>query len=285
MFGLKSWLLRLIAVAIVGGLITTTARAQAPAWDRAELAKRLEAGEPLVVHVTVALCDNRQVDCGSGVAGRPADLAHNLYWGAIFGARRFLERKGSQFERVSVARIDDVVLERAVYRRFVSAKRWRLSRTEPIEQVVVLDAVHGEAIDQAVQGFWTNATRGKELSFRDGGRERRVHARVAGYVGHNRLMDGLELPKAEAASSDALPSFVLACHSESYFGASLRRAGSQPLVTTRALMAPEGYVLEAVLLGIGDGADDKEVRRRAVAAYAKWQRLSHGAASWIFAPR
>ena len=53
-------------------------------WNGGDLRRDVAAGKPLVVHVTVALCSNDQVDCGSGVAGRPGDLAHNLYWGAIF---------------------------------------------------------------------------------------------------------------------------------------------------------------------------------------------------------
>ncbi len=54
---------------------------------------------------------------------------------------------------------------------------------------------------------------------------------------------------------------------------------------TKALMAPEGYVLDAVLKGLGDNASEPELRQRAVLAYAKWQKLSPGAASSIFAKR
>ncbi len=38
-------------------------------WDRARVVADLRAGKPLVVHVTVALCSNRQIDCGSAIAG------------------------------------------------------------------------------------------------------------------------------------------------------------------------------------------------------------------------
>lgn len=253
-------------------------------WSPAAIRKAIGRGEPLVVHVTVALCSNDQVDCGSKLAGRAGDLRNNLYWGAIFGARRFLERKGSEYERVSVGKLDDVVLERAVYRRRVPPKRWGLSQKQPVEQLVVLDAVHGDAIDRAVSGFWRTATSGTRLRIDDGGRERSVDVHVAGYVGHNRLMDGLELGAPAGKPKDALPAFVLACYSEGYFGDKLRKAGAEPLVMTRQLMAPEGYVLVAVLSGIGDGVPKKEIRRRAVAAYAKWSRLSDRAAGGIFAP-
>ena len=52
----------------------------------------IHSGKPLVVHVTVPLCSNTQIDCGSAVAGDPDRLETNLYWGAAFGHRRFFDR-------------------------------------------------------------------------------------------------------------------------------------------------------------------------------------------------
>lgn len=262
--------------------LSGSARAEA-SWDPGAIREDLEAGRPLVVHVRVALCSNAQIDCGSPIAGRPRDLAHNIYWGAIFGARRFLERKGSAYTRLSLQKIDEVTLERAVYRRRIPTTRWKLRRAGSVDEIVVLDAVDGTKIDQAVTGFFGAAAHGESIVVNDGDGERTLRVHVAGYVGHNRLMDGLGLPDAEN-DTEALPSFVLACYSERYFGNKLRRAGSRPLVTTRQLMAPEGYLLEAVLRGIGDGATEKEIRRLAVATYAKWARLSDAQARWIFAP-
>jgi hypothetical protein len=54
---------------------------------------------------------------------------------------------------------------------------------------------------------------------------------------------------------------------------------------TRNLMAPEGYVLDAITKALGEDAPREDVRRRAVEAYARWQRISPAAASSIFAPR
>ena len=79
-----------------------------------------------------------------------------------------------------------------------------------------------------------------------------------------------------------MPSFVLACYSESYFAETLHEAGSIPLVTTRALMAPEGYVVDAAVRGLGDNASARGVRDGVVRAYEKWQRLSFGVASAMF---
>jgi hypothetical protein len=48
-------------------------------------------------------------------------------------------------------------------------------------------------------------------------------------------------------------------------------------------MAPEGYLVDAIARGLGENAGPAELRRRAVAAYAKWQKLTPGQAGGIFA--
>lgn len=280
--------LPIAAIALLGLLATHPAPAQpkAAAEDpSASWRPRAEAdvrqGAPFVIRVVVALCDNALIDCGSELAGRPSSLRHNLYWGAIFGAQRFLERKRSQFTLLAVEQPGGGILERRIYERAAPGKLWGLSAEKKVRQVVVLDAVDGKAIDHAVDSFYHAASGGDSVVIPGGAIKAKVH--VVGYVGHNRLMDGRRLPVASRASSRATPSFVLACESDAYFSPGLRRAGSEPVVMTRALMAPEGYVLAAVLRGLGDGKPRAEIRKGAVQAYANWQKLSYGAASWIFA--
>ncbi len=239
--------------------------------------------KPLVIHVIVPLCSNAQIDCGSPVAGKPDRLDTNLYWGALYGHRRFFERKTSDFTRVDVARGRGALLERAVYRRRIPATTFGGIEGQTIEQLVVLDAYHGDSIDQAVDNFWNRATSGGVVRFHDGETEREVRVSIVGYAGHNRLMDGIRLPPAPKDRRGAIPSFVLACASEPYFGPALRAAGSETLVMTRSLMAPEGYVLDAVVRAIGENAPPMQIRASAVKAYAQWQKLSAGAAGSIFA--
>jgi hypothetical protein len=249
-------------------------------WVEDDLAQ----GRPLVVEVFIPLCSNDQIDCGSGVAGRPGSLRTNLYWGAVFGARRFLERRGSGWTRLDLSEVDDVELQRAVYRRTVPARRWGLSRSDPVELIAVLHAIHGSSIEHAVTRFWNRAAGGGSVTFHDGNTSRTERVHAVGYAGHNRLLDGMKLPPAQR-SWEPVPAFVLACYSERYLANPLLKVGSQPLVMTRALMAPEGYLLDAVLRGLGDNQSTRELRARAVRTYAKWQRLGHGQASGIFAPR
>ncbi len=148
------------------------------------------------------------------------------------------------------------VLEQLVYRRVVPGARWNSEKD--IEQLVVLRAVHGAQIDAAVRDFYRYATQGAVVSFKEGDVERRVRVHVAGYAGHNRLMDSVTLEQIvgrrgrKRRRSHHLPCFVFACRSAPYFSQALSDAGSNPLVMTRDLMAPEGYIIEAMARGLGD---------------------------------
>jgi hypothetical protein len=74
------------------------------------------------------------------------------------------------------------------------------------------------------------------------------------------------------------PLVVLACISKRYFSAAVRNTGAAPLLWTTGLMAPEAYTLDAALLAWAMGGNAAEVKERAAAAYAKWQKCSLGAA-------
>ena len=251
-------------------------------WSTGTLAaKQVAAGQPLVIRLFVPLCSNDQIDCGSSLAGKAGDLEHNLYWGAVFGVRHFFDRKNSGWERVVVDQ-GKLEIERVVYRREVSGARW--GKDGSVEELIVVSAVHGDRIDEAVSAFWNVASSGARITFDDGNGKRSVTASIAGYAGHDRLMDADEaLPLLpEKPTGSALPSFVFACYSEKYFGPSLRRVGSEPLVTTKALMAPEAYVVDAAARALGENATRRELRSQVVAAYAKWQRITPGVASTMF---
>jgi hypothetical protein len=210
----------------------------------------------------------------------------NLYWGALYGAKRFFDRRDSGFERVDTDPVAATApwLDRAVYRRWVSGASWGLEGRR-VEQLVALQAAHGARIDEAVDHFWSVATGGATVGFRDGARDRQERVHVVGYAGHNRLMDGKRLPAGPSRGSSApIPSFVFACLSDRFFSAPLRAAGSLPMVTTRAFIAPEGYAVHAAVTSLGDNAPLEGVRARVVSAYAKWQRIPTPTASRLFAP-
>lgn len=246
-----------------------------------EAAQRaVQKGAPFVVHVTVPLCSNAQIDCGSTIAGRPRDLAHNVYWGAIFGARRFFERKSAGWQPVAVEPGSGDVLERAIFRKWIPKERWGTSKD--VEALVVLEAIAGDRIDAAVDRFYGLAARGGAVRVTEGGVARSLDVHVAGYAGHNRLLDGKKPPAPGPGKLAPVPTFVLACYSESWFSPSLRAAGASPLFTTKALVAPEGYVIEALVTALASKRTARDAGDAAIDAYASWQKLKRGVASAMF---
>jgi hypothetical protein len=265
-------------------LLSPTAWAGEPGWSAAAPAvrKAVRRGAPLVVQVIVPLCHNNQIYCGEHGLGSPGNLRTNLYWGALYGVPRFFARRELGYQALEDQTAPEGVLERRAFRRFVSGKPWGSARD--VELIVVLDAVHGAHIDDAVRRFYDAATTGGTLSLRDGKR-RRVRISAAGYAGHNRLMDGLKLPEPPTDRRAALPALVLACYSDKYFSGALERAGVTPLVTTTGFMAPEGYVVEAAVRALGEDASPAEMRAATARAYARWQRIDVHSAAWLFERR
>jgi hypothetical protein len=251
--------------------------------DTPSIGAAVRAGHPFVVRVVVPLCSNEQIDCGSGVAGRAGDPDTNLYWGAAFGMRRHFDRLTHVWELVQAERPDaSPVVARRVYRRWGRGEPW--GATGKVEQLVVLEAMHGDAIYDAAAGFWTLAAGGGHVEFDDGGQLRREAVHVAGYAGHNALAPGHRRAGAalSAVESAPIPSFALGCQTERIAAGHLRNLGSAPLVTTRQNMAPEGYVVEAVVRALGDNATKSLLRARVVASYARFQRIPTSQASSVF---
>jgi hypothetical protein len=249
----------------------------------------VQSGQPLTLLVVVALCDSALIACGGQGAGDPGSLDKNLYWGRAFGARRYFDETAKKrgWQRVAQETGAGPVLEQLVYRRWVKASAWYPAASadapELVEQLVVLRAVHGRQIDAAVQDLYRFAGQGADVVFEQQGEKRRVPVHVVGYAGHNRLMDGVTLTPAATGGRRALPSFVFACRSAPYFSETLSDLGSQPLVMTRDLMAPEGYIIEALARGLGDHTSTRELYERVVLSYARWQRIPERTARSIFA--
>jgi hypothetical protein len=265
--------------------LSSVACAGAEPWSAAypAIAERVRSGGVLTVHMVVPLCHEDQVACGGMRAGAPGDLAHNLYWGAVFGHDRFLSRKASAWRRIGGSEVTGSHLARSVFgRSFAGAP---FGRAEPIDVVVVLDAFHGDAIDAVVDRFFAETERGAEVTFTSSGTARRLSVDVVGYAGHNRMLDGKQAPAiGPVATRRPVPSFVLACRSHQTFAGPLAARGSSLLVAARDLVAPEGYVLDAVVDGLARNEAAASIRQRAVRAYAHWQHLEPKVAGTIFAP-
>lgn len=217
------------------------------------------ASPPAKVHevlVVVPLCDGSALACGNGALGDPKSLDGNLYWGAMYGAERFLA-KAKGFRVVSRADTPD-------------AKRPALLRETVIERDGVrlrLQAWDGTRIDDALASFLEETRSAK-------------HDLVV-WAGHDRLMD-VAAPQVAHAEKDANVA-VLACESAKYFGPVLDGMGATSLALTRTFMAPEAYLLEALANSIAQhGLDRARTRGALIAAYAKYQRISPKAAGTVF---
>lgn len=261
--------------------------AAAPPWS--EVAARAEldaaAGQPLVAHVIVPLCDNEH----QGIVPVPVQLGdggdpdRNLFWGAAFGVRTFFTRQAGW----TLVRLEENpaegVLERILLRRVIQRNG------APVTCFVVAEAWDGARMPEAMERFLSLAAGGAPqfvaLPAGDplGGFNAGGASHFVAFVGHDGFMD-FSLAAWPDAALEAEPRAcaVFACASQTFFALPLERAGPHRTVLTTGLMAAEAYTLAAVLEGFfaGDGPD--ALRERAAAAYDRYQKCGLRAARRLF---
>ena len=231
------------------GLLSLLATAPAPAVE---------------IEVFVPLCDNALIACGRAAAGDPRSLKANLYWGAAYGAERFLSRapgfrvRSRRDGAPGSAILRELVIERTPAR---GERTVRLS----------LHAYAGDRIDTALEDFLRAAAGASQ-------------ADLVVWAGHDRLMDRLPPETQPTPGTTPKPAAVLACMSEQYFGPVLQSLGTRPVVLTRTMMAPEAYLLEALASAVArHGPTEPAAFRTAlVDAYARYQRITPRAAGTVF---
>src|SRR5215213_11047777 len=223
-----------------------------------------------VIHVLVALCDNEN----QGIVPVPAflgngeDTVKNLYWGAAFGVKTFFSRSANWQKLGEINNPKENVLQRIVFKH----KRQNV--------YLVADAYRGSRMRETVDDFFAAVAGARRENVTAGDVTLQIlgTANLVAFVGHNGLMDfDLENQPAKK-DDDARAAVVLACASRNYFSAPLRKTSASPLLWTSNLMAPEAYILHDALEGWTRGETDEQVRTRAAAAYAKYQKISLNAA-------
>ena len=196
-------------------------------------------GEPRLVHVFVALADNKY----QGIVPVPAalgngeDAAHNLYWGAAFGVRTFLRHSPEWKELSTAENPNSYVVERTIFRHSATGT------------LLVADAYRGREIKRAILDFYTSATGRPE-------EPDNTHAKadkdklqlpqtvaLSVYVGHDGLMDFSIDNNFAGVSNERREVMILACASKAFFAPKLRETGAVPALWTTGLMAPEAYTL------------------------------------------
>jgi hypothetical protein len=234
---------------------------------------------PRVAHVFVALADN----VNQGIVPVPAkigngqDPANNLYWGAAFGVKSYFRTSPGWVQIQCGAGPKPSVMERCVF------------RNEKSNFFVVADAYDGSQIRQTVTDFLSAAARLEKeiLALKTKSGDVRLEiggaSEVIAYVGHDAFMD-FNIPKISARLDEHRPKvIILACASKPYFGPYLRVTGSEPILWTTGLMAPEAYSLRAALEGVIDGENGEQIRQRAAVAYDKFQKCGLRGAQRLFA--
>lgn len=231
---------------------------------------------PRFVHVFVALADNVH----QGIVPVPAalgngdDAPRNLYWGAAFGMKTFF-RRSADWETISEAQSPSgYILASVLFRH-------RASGT-----LLLADAYRGSEIRRALTDFF-RAAAGIQLE-RSAPRESGAHvpvpdaADLVAYIGHDGLMDFSLSPDFRGKAAGSRPAIILACASRAYFSKTLQDSGADPLLWTTGLMAPEAYTLHAALEGWIAKESKVQIRQRAAAAYARYQKCSLAAALRLF---
>jgi hypothetical protein len=232
--------------------------------ETAEIAKIKNPGK--VVHVLVALCDNEN----QGIVPVPAflgngeDTRKNLYWGAAFGVKTFFSKSQNWQKLAEIDNPKENVLQRIVFKH----------KTENV--YLVADAYRGSKMRETVDDFFAAAAGAKRenVALKDLTLQILGSANLVAFVGHNGLMDFKLENQPAKRDDDVRDAVILACASRNYFSAPLKKTSANPLLWTSNLMAPEAYILHDALEGWTRGESDEQVRNRAAAAYAKYQKIS-----------
>ncbi|TNE49954.1 MAG: hypothetical protein EP344_17670 [Bacteroidetes bacterium] len=248
-------------------------------FDRDSILLRLQdkinLGEILTVHTFVPLCDNEHqgIVPVNAQLGDGQNLRTNLYWGAGYGVRTFFQRDRTWKQLQMVADPSSSVLERVIFEKtFPNGAR----------VLLVADAYRGDRMQECLHDYLSALAglRPDTLALADSGF---VIQRpdLAIFNGHNGLMD-METEQIIQTGTGQIDAAVIACISNRYFNEPLRCAGAYPVVTTRQLMAPEAYVLHAIIENWALLNSAAQIRKQAANAYARYQKCSYRGASAIF---
>ena len=188
---------------------------------------------PVEIEVFVPLCDNALIVCGRSAAGDPRSLEANLYWGAAYGAERFLSRAPGFTVR---SRSEGSPGSAVVLRGELVLERTPAKGERPVR--LSLHAYAGDQIDTALEDFLRAAGGGSP-------------ADLVVWAGHDRLMDRVPPRMEPSTQRSPRPVAVLACMSEQYFGPVLQSLGAVPVVLTRTIIGARGLPPRSP--GGGDG--------------------------------
>jgi hypothetical protein len=228
------------------------------------------------IHVFVALCDNTY----QGIVKVPAkigngqDAANNLYWGAMYGVKTVFSRDAA-WENVPIhGPAIPEILQQKLFRHKASGTLMLAEAWDGRSMEACLKAYF-----ESAAGSYTRAVEGKEGKAEQFGGK----SDLVVFVGHNGLMDFTPQWELQAVQGPKPQTMAFCCYSNSYFSPTLRTLNEGGLrVSTYGLMAPEAYLLQAVLKAWIAGQNAVAQREAAAVAYNHYQKCGLNAARRLF---
>jgi len=217
----------------------------AHAQDRTDIEQRLsekiKAGQALVVHVFVPLCDNEHQGIVPTTAslGNGLSLRSNLYWATSKGMKRYFKEQSDWLLLVEQKDPSSNILERVVFKK---------SYKNGATVYLVADAWRGDRMPQCLTAYFkaVAASSGEVLQVDNQTLSIGGGADMLAFNGHNGMMDeSVAIPTDQAnGRKDAVS---ISCVSTAYFPDALQKAGGYPLVMTTGLLFPGATVLEYIV--------------------------------------
>ncbi len=233
---------------------------------------QVENRDAKTIHVFVALCDNKY----QGIVPVPPAIGNgqnpntNLYWGCAYGIRTFF-KKSKEWKLLATRGKNGVVLERLIFKHATQ------------NCYLVADAYDGQYIKQCTQHFLNSSCGNQKDTLQVDGETLGIggNSALLAYTGHDGLMDFQLSETYSNTDNRKRDVIILACYSKHFFSSYLKPANVNPLVWTTNLMCPEAYTLHDALTGYVDGEAAVNIREKAAAAYAKYQKCSLKAAKGL----
>jgi len=232
----------------------------------------MEESSIKTIHVFVALCDNKYqgITRVSAALGNGQNLNTNLYWGALYGIHTYF-KKSNEWELLKEQKKKGIILERRIFKH--NEKNYFL----------IADAYDGKYIKQCTLDFLNGSSGNQKDALKINGKTLGTggNAALLAYIGHDGLMD-FQLSETFLNTDNIKRDIIiLACYSKRFFSPVLEQADVNPILWTSNLMAPEAYTLHDALSGYVIGESNEEIRERAAAAYARYQKCSINAAKGL----
>lgn len=234
--------------------------------------------ETKVIHVLVALCDNKYQAIAPvpKAIGNGQDPKNNLYWGAAYGFKTYFSKQ-KEWQVVQNNKPSNTkILEEIIYKH------------QSQDVYIVAQAYDGKYIDDTVDDFLDYSAGKRQQSYSLEGKNIIAggKANLVIYIGHDSLMEWswsrylpdswrwTTLSKAQQEKQKSRYAAVFACKSQKYFSPALTRLGITPLILTTHRMAPEAYSVYAMIDSWLKGESKSSIRLKVASAYSKYQKLS-----------